>query len=80
MHVAKLGAKIGARIDGVRLAENADASTAAKINAALLEHKVIFFRDQHGLDDEAQLAVARTLGTPTTAASGTSQRAACGRT
>jgi taurine dioxygenase len=67
MHVAKLGANIGARIDGVRLAENVDASTAAKINAALLEHKVIFFRDQHGLDDEAQLAVARTLGTPTTA-------------
>jgi alkyl sulfatase len=28
---------------------------------------VIFFRDQHGLDDEAQLAFARTLGTPTTA-------------
>jgi taurine dioxygenase len=50
-----------------RLAENVDAATAAKINAALLEHKVIFFREQHGLDDETQLAFARTLGTPTTA-------------
>jgi alpha-ketoglutarate-dependent sulfate ester dioxygenase len=67
MHVVKLGANIGARIDGVRLAENVDSSTAAKINDALLEHKVIFFRDQHGFDDEAQLAFARTLGTPTTA-------------
>ena len=36
MRVVKLGANIGARIDGVRLAENVDASTAAKINAALV--------------------------------------------
>ncbi len=44
-----------------------DPSTAAQINAALLEHKVIFFREQHGLDDDGQLAFARSLGTPTTA-------------
>ena len=37
MHVVKLGANIGARIDDVRLAEDVDASTAAGINAALLE-------------------------------------------
>ncbi|MGZ6779958.1 MAG: TauD/TfdA dioxygenase family protein, partial [Mycobacterium sp.] len=67
MHVVKLGADIGARMDGVLLAEGIDASTAAAINAALLEHKVIFFRGQHDLDDTAQLAVARELGTPTTA-------------
>jgi alpha-ketoglutarate-dependent taurine dioxygenase len=67
MHVVKLGANIGARIDGVRLAERIDASTAANINAALLEHKVIFFREQHDLDDEGQLALARSLGTPTRA-------------
>jgi alpha-ketoglutarate-dependent sulfate ester dioxygenase len=67
MRVIKLGANIGARIDGVQLSENVDVSTAAKINDALLEHKVIFFRDQHAFDDEAQLAFARTLGTPTTA-------------
>jgi alpha-ketoglutarate-dependent sulfate ester dioxygenase len=67
MHVVKLGAHIGARVDGVRLSENLDAATTAEINAALLEHKVIFFREQHGLDDEGQLAFARLLGTPTTA-------------
>ncbi len=67
MHVVKLGANIGARIDGVRLAESIDTSTAADINAALLEHKVIFFREQHDLDDEGQLAFARSLGTPTSA-------------
>jgi alpha-ketoglutarate-dependent taurine dioxygenase len=67
MHVVKLGAHIGARIDGVHLADDIDASTATAINAALLEHKVIFFREQQDLDDAAQLAFARTLGTPTTA-------------
>lgn len=67
MHVVKLGADIGARIDGFRLADDLDASAAAAINAALLEHKVIFFREQHHLDDDGQLAFARTLGTPTTA-------------
>jgi alpha-ketoglutarate-dependent sulfate ester dioxygenase len=67
MQVVKLGAVIGARIDGVRLAGHLDPSTVADINAALLEHKVIFFRGQHDLDDDGQLAFARLLGTPTTA-------------
>lgn len=35
------------------------------INAALLGHKVIFFRGQIHLDDDGQLAFARLLGTPT---------------
>src|SRR6476620_7089544 len=65
MHVVKLGANIGARIDGVRLAGHLDRSTAANINTALLQHKVIFFRGQHDLDDDGQLAFARSLGTPT---------------
>jgi alpha-ketoglutarate-dependent taurine dioxygenase len=65
--VVKLGANIGARIDGVRLAGDLDAETVAAINDALLKHKVIFFRDQHDLDDDGQLAFASKLGTPTTA-------------
>ncbi len=65
--VVKLGANIGARIDGVRLAGDLDAETVATINGALLEHKVIFFRNQHDLDDGGQLAFASKLGTPTTA-------------
>lgn len=67
MQVVKLGAHLGARIDGVHLAAGIDASTASAINAALLDHKVIFFRGQHDLDDTAQVAVARALGTPTAA-------------
>jgi alpha-ketoglutarate-dependent sulfate ester dioxygenase len=65
--VVKLGANIGARIDGVRLAGDFDAKSVAAINDALLEHKVIFFRDQYDLDDDGQLAFASKLGTPTTA-------------
>lgn len=65
--VVKLGANIGARIDGVRLAGHLDPGTVASINDALLEHKVIFFRNQHDLDDDGQLAFAHRLGTPTTA-------------
>src|SRR5215208_1589488 len=67
LDVVKLGANIGARIDGVRLVGDLDAETVAAINGALLEHKVIFFREQHDLDDDGQLAFASRLGTPTTA-------------
>ncbi|PEG36135.1 taurine catabolism dioxygenase [Mycolicibacterium agri] len=67
VQVIKLGAHIGARIDGVRLGPDVDPATAGKINAALLEHKVIFFSGQHHLDEEGQLGFARTLGVPTTA-------------
>jgi taurine dioxygenase len=65
--VVKLGANIGARIDGVQLSDDLDAETVEAINGALLEHKVIFFRDQHDLDDDGQLAFANRLGTPTAA-------------
>src|SRR5690242_6064165 len=67
LDVVKLGSNIGARIDGVRLADGLNAETTAAINDALLEHKVIFFRDQHDLDDDGQLAFASRLGAPTTA-------------
>ncbi|MDX1892898.1 TauD/TfdA family dioxygenase [Mycolicibacterium sp. 050158] len=65
--IVKLGANIGARIDGVRVGGDLSPDTVSVINDALLEHKVIFFRDQHHLDDDGQLAFARTLGTPTIA-------------
>lgn len=67
LSVVKLSANIGARIDGVDLSAGVDTATAAQINAALLEHKVLFFREQHDLDDDGQLAFAAKLGTPTAA-------------
>jgi alpha-ketoglutarate-dependent taurine dioxygenase len=62
--VTKLGSRIGARIDGVRLGGDLDPSAVGEIRQALLAHKVIFFRDQHHLDDQQQLAFGGLLGTP----------------
>ncbi len=62
--VTQLGSHIGARVDGVELGGNLDAGTVEQIRAALLRHKVIFFRGQHHLDDAAQQAFAARLGTP----------------
>lgn len=67
LDVVKLGAHIGARIDGVRLSGDLDEATVAAINSALLTHKVIFFRSQDHLDDDGQLAFAQRLGTTTAA-------------
>ncbi|GGF13131.1 TauD/TfdA dioxygenase family protein [Williamsia phyllosphaerae] len=60
--VTKLGGRIGARIDGIALSGDLDPRTVADINTALLEHKVIFFRDQQHLDDTSQQAFAKLLG------------------
>ncbi len=62
--VTQLGSRIGARIDGVQLAGDLDAATVEGIREALLRHKVIFFRNQHQLDDAQQQAFAARLGTP----------------
>ena len=65
--VQRLGARIGARIDGVRLGGDLEPATVDAVRAALLEHKVVFFRDQHHLDDAAHQAFAETMGPLTTA-------------
>lgn len=62
--VTKLGSRIGARVDGVRLGGDLDQDAIETIRRALLTHKVVFFRHQHQLDDERQLQFARLLGTP----------------
>ena len=55
-------ATIGAEIGGVDLAENLSAETIAEIRAALLEWKVVFFRDQHRLDRDRHVAFGRAFG------------------
>ncbi|MBC2639440.1 MULTISPECIES: TauD/TfdA family dioxygenase [unclassified Rhodococcus (in: high G+C Gram-positive bacteria)] len=65
--VVKLGAHIGARIDGVRLGGHLDPATVSLIRQALLDHKVIFFRGQDHLTDDSQYEFAELLGSPTTA-------------
>jgi alpha-ketoglutarate-dependent sulfate ester dioxygenase len=62
--VTKLGSRIGAQIDGVRLGGDLDQSVSDAINQALLKHKVVFFRGQGHLDDDQQQAFGQLLGTP----------------
>ncbi|MBF6210946.1 TauD/TfdA family dioxygenase [Nocardia puris] len=64
--VTKLGARIGALIEGVRLGGELDADTVGTVRRALLEHKVIFFRGQDHLTEDGQYEFAQLLGTPTT--------------
>ncbi|SFS82379.1 TauD/TfdA dioxygenase family protein [Saccharopolyspora flava] len=73
--VVKLGANIGARIDGVRLGGDLDESTVAEIRSALLANKVVFFHDQHHLDETAQQEFAALLGDLTLAHPTTRSRA-----
>jgi alpha-ketoglutarate-dependent sulfate ester dioxygenase len=64
LDIVPVAGRIGARIDGINLADDLDAATLASIRAALLHHKVVFFRDQQGFDDAAQERFAEKLGTP----------------
>ncbi|WP_405485705.1 TauD/TfdA dioxygenase family protein [Nocardia sp. NBC_00511] len=66
VRVVKLGAHIGARIEGVQLGGGLDTRTIAAIRAALHEHKVIFFQGQQQLTEDGQYEFAELLGTPTT--------------
>jgi len=64
--IRRIGGRIGAEILGVDLAQPIDTDLAARLNNALVEHKVLIFRGQD-LDDEAHLRFAGTFGPLTTA-------------
>lgn len=62
MHIEPLTCSIGAELSGVSLADAAhDAGLFAEIKAALLQHKVVFLRDQH-LSRADHVAFARRFG------------------
>ncbi len=53
---------IGAEIGGVDLADDLSDETIEEIRQALLDWKVIFFRDQHRLDRASHVAFGRRFG------------------
>ncbi|MFF3615356.1 TauD/TfdA dioxygenase family protein [Streptomyces sp. NPDC002580] len=55
---------IGAEIDGVDLSRPMGEDLAQELKQALLEWKVIFFRDQHAFDPQSQLALSGLWGKP----------------
>jgi len=59
--VRPLTAQIGAEIDGVDLSAPLESDTLAAVRAAMLEHIVLVFRDQH-LDEAQHIAFAQQFG------------------
>lgn len=69
IEVERLAGRIGAEIRGVDSGEPLSDQTIAQVRQALLDHRVVFLRDQH-LDYDRQVEFARrfgplTLGHPT---------------
>ncbi|OJU17820.1 MULTISPECIES: TauD/TfdA family dioxygenase [unclassified Sphingomonas] len=64
LDIAPVAGRIGAEVRGVRLAGDLDDLTIEAIKAALVRHKVIFFRGQTHLDDDSHEAFAARLGNP----------------
>jgi taurine dioxygenase len=62
LKVKPLTGNIGAEIGGVQIADELSDDTIAAIRAALLEHKVIFFRGQNQLTPERHIAFGRRFG------------------
>ena len=62
LDIRRLGGRLGAEVKGVRLSGDLHPATVKAIHAAVLEHKVLFFRDQHHLDDATQEAFAKLFG------------------
>ena len=64
LSIKPVSGRIGAIIKDVKLGGDLDNTTIVAIRAALVRHKVIFFRDQTHLDNDGQEAFARRLGEP----------------
>ena len=64
LEIHPVAGRIGAEIRGVQLSGALDASTVDAIQQALVQYKVIFFREQSHLDDQTQEAFAHLLGEP----------------
>jgi taurine dioxygenase len=62
--ITPVATRIGAVIEGVRISGEIDDGLAAAIRAALLDHKVVFFRGQHHVGDVEMEGFARRMGDP----------------
>lgn len=64
LDIQPVSGRIGAIIHGVDLSAELDDATIAAIDAAVIRHKVVFFRGQTGLTDAAHEAFAARFGDP----------------
>ena len=63
--VVPVSGRIGGEVSGIRLSASLDDATLAALKRALNRRKVLFFRDQHHLDDAGHQAFGRRWGQPT---------------
>ena len=64
LDVTPVTGTIGAIVNGVQLSGDLPAATVQAIQAALVRHKVLFFRDQQHLTDAEHEDFAALLGDP----------------
>ncbi|MGX9863656.1 TauD/TfdA dioxygenase family protein [Pseudomonas moraviensis] len=64
LEIHPVAGRIGAEVRGVHLSGELDAATVEAIQQALVDYKVLFFREQTQLDDQRQEAFAHLLGEP----------------
>lgn len=64
LDIIPVAGRIGAEVKGIRLSADLDADILASLRKALLHYKVLFFKEQHHLDDAGQEAFAQVWGNP----------------
>ena len=64
LKVIPAAGRIGARVEEVKLSGDLQPEVLKEIKQALDKHKVLFFRNQHHLDDASQEAFAALFGEP----------------
>lgn len=62
LEAVRVAGRIGAEVRGVKLSADLPTETQAQIRRLLVEHKVLFFRGQHHLDDASQEALTTVFG------------------
>ncbi|WP_374385248.1 TauD/TfdA dioxygenase family protein [Dongia sp.] len=62
LKLRRLAGRIGAEVQDLKLGTDLKAEDIGALKAALRQHRVIFLRDQHQLDDAAQEGFARLFG------------------
>src|ERR1700728_2534400 len=60
--VTQVGGVIGPVVGGIRVGRDADPDAVAELRTALLQHRVVFLRDQQHATDADQYEFARLLG------------------
>lgn len=64
LDISLVAGRIGAEIRNIQLTGDLEDGTLSALHRALGRHKVLFFRQQHHMDDRVQQAFGRRWGTP----------------